>query len=249
MADCKNHEKNMARWREAFTQTGEMLSGAVNLRSMLRDLVRNISRLSGLERVGIFSYDPNAKLMHRLAGMDDRGKIITSPACFSFDKAAAGSGLHEAIHSPHGYFYTDHLQTDTRVANLKHRTDKQRRATCFAVAALRSGDRLIGAIGADNALSLRPFPRQDFERLFPFFEQVAVILENHHIYKNLQGKADTFAGLLDVNRKLISMRREGGMLKQVFHKAVELLRAEGGYCSEDQCEKSRHLEHLLNVRM
>ncbi len=224
----ETRERNMARWRHAFTRTGEMLSGAVKLRAMLRGMVKNICRLSGLERVGIFSYDTHTQMMHRLAGTDDKGRVVTSVASFPFDKSAAGTGLHEAIHSRHGYFYTDHLQSDTRVADLKHRTDRQRCATCFAVAALRSRGRLIGAIGADNALSLRPFKRGAFERLSPFFEQVAVILENHHIYKDLQRKAGTFAGLLEVNRTLISMRREGGLLQRVFHKAVELLKAEGG---------------------
>ncbi len=230
LRQLQNKEKHMARWQKTFGQTGQLIRGAINLDTLLQGVTKSILELSGFDRISVFTHREKEKKLSRLTGVNLKGKIIgSSRTAFSFDPAKRNTEFNAAVHSPDGIFYTDNIWQDKRISGPADRPVRfPARTSCLAVAALHVNKKLAGVITADNALNGRHFSRESFLRLRPFFDQIAVILENQHLYNELEKRIQTFSGLINVNRQLISVRQKHGRLAQILNQVGVLLQSEGG---------------------
>ncbi len=229
LRQLQNKEKHMARWQKTFGQTGQLIRGAINLDTLLQGVTKSILDLSGFDRISIFAYQEKEKRLHRLTGVNLKGKIIgRSHTTFSFDPIKKNTEFSAAIHSPDGIFYTDNIWQDKRISGLADRPTRfPARTSCLAAVALHVNKKLAGVIVADNALNGRHFFRESFLRLRPFFDQIAVILENQRLYNELERRIQIFSGLININRQLISVRQKHDRLPQILNKAGALLQSEG----------------------
>jgi anti-sigma regulatory factor (Ser/Thr protein kinase) len=122
----------------------------------------------GIDRAGIFAYDPHAQAVQRLVGMDSQGEAEFEGPVHAL---ADGAGpLIEVARRERPYYLTENVADD--FPSLEFAPGVR----SLAIIPIIAADELLGTLSVDNCITGRPLPRERLELLFLYAAQAALPL-------------------------------------------------------------------------
>ena len=209
-----------ARLHEAIAACAELFAESRDLFEILKSAVAVIRNQIGIDRVGIFLFDPEKKNWHGAYGTDVDGALrdersLEMPKNPSIPIVRAAAGDVDEIFTED---YSASFPDDVFMRGVKN----------HFIVTMRGRGRLVGALSVDNLLSGRPIDERTREDLRRFTRYIALAIDNLKLSEELEKRRVRD----EVARRMVE-------LEQQYDKAHEELKAE--------MAKSRRLQEELKL--
>jgi PAS domain S-box-containing protein len=237
----------------ALLDLGHSLTSARDTTSIAQNIVRQICKGTGFDRVGIYLIDGDQRVLRGVAGVNPQGEIEDCSR-FVFSLESIDSPIVQVARGDREFYLTDSASTSLGgEPNVKHN----------AFVPLRAANEVLGVIAVDNLLSGRPFGEEEVAELRGFADEVALAFHNSHLLAQAEehqsaledrnrelsaivgfGQASTTARSVDeVVRSIWTTVREGLGFDRVgiFLKEGDLIRGTIGTDEEGQLESTRDM--------
>ncbi|MCS7264973.1 MAG: response regulator [Armatimonadetes bacterium] len=175
-------------WGQKVIQTIDMNECLYRIYEFVRNDLR-------LDRVGIFLYDHTTGKVRELLGTDREGKMFIEP---QKEFGLSGGAFKEAMESPKGFVHTNdftakyNLPPDHSMFGVKE----------HIVVAMKTGEKLVGFLCADNMLSQKPISELQIEALRLLAGYTAIAVENTKLLEERKNRANLMEKVLKVSREI-----------------------------------------------
>jgi PAS domain S-box-containing protein len=180
---------------EKVLEWGREIANSADLDSCLRKVYRIVREEIGIDRVGIFLYDPERNVAYRILGTDREGRVDEAPGV---EFGIEGGNFEAALKSPtKSVFVSDftaeyNLPPDHPMFGVKE----------HFTASLWAGEKLVGFLCADNLPSQRPFTDEQIEMLRLLSGYIGVAIENAKLLEGKQKRTELLEKVWKVSREI-----------------------------------------------
>jgi PAS domain S-box-containing protein len=180
---------------EKVLKWGREIANSADLKSCLRKAYRIIREEIGVDRVGIFLYDPDRDVAYEAIGTAVDGSLAEPT---NVELGAKGGIFEAALKSPTKFVYVPdytaeyNLPPDHSMFGVKE----------HFVASLWTGEKIVGFLCADNLLSQRPFTDEQIEMLRLLSGYIGVAIENAKLLQEKQKRTELLERVWRVSREI-----------------------------------------------
>lgn|GEM_PF-3787073 len=185
---------------QALLDFSQEASLAHNLEDVIRSIAKTVRQGYGFDRVGIFLSEENC--LRILYGTDEFGNEENIPSNeIVADLNDPESPWHWLLNTQLEYHYTDNMFAENGM------TVQGEPVRDHLLLILRSRNRIIGVIAADNGITRRRFFDEDVSSLLPFARHAAAILENARLISALKDSEEFSRTLIaSISETIFSIR-------------------------------------------
>ncbi|MFA0784778.1 response regulator [Fervidibacter sacchari] len=171
------------------------IANSTDMNSCLRKVYRIVREEIGIDRVGIFLYDPDRNVACEIIGTAIDGSLVELSGV---ELGIEGGIFEAALKSPTKSVYVAdytaeyNLPPDHSMFGVKE----------YFVASLWAGEKLVGFLCADNLLSQRPFTDEQIEMLRLLSGYIGVAIENAKLLEERQKRTELLERVWRVSREI-----------------------------------------------
>ena len=158
-AAVHQHEQRRRVMLERVVQAGKTMTQVADFRTCLLQIRNSIQRELGFDRVGVFLYDAEQKVIRGSYGTDRAGKLTEE--WDSVIPVAANGPYPILLGRPDGFLFTNDFEAEYRPSP----DDQMADVTHHAMVGVWAGDRPSAILAVDNLLTQRPMTEEQLEAL------------------------------------------------------------------------------------
>jgi GAF domain-containing protein len=174
------HEQRRRQMLERVVQIGQAITPVTDLRTCLLKIRNSIRQELGFDRVGLFLYDAEARVMRGTFGTSRTGELTEEWDLVT--PIATHKPWRTILNQPEGFLFTPDFEaeydTPTMIGVKNH-----------AAVVARAGDKPIAALVVDNLLTHRQMTGEQLEALRLFAGYAGLAIENSRLLEQLSQRA------------------------------------------------------------